>query len=637
MSHELRTPLNSMLILSRLLAANSEGNLTDKQVEFARTIHQSGSDLLALINDILDLAKIESGNMEVEPGPVVLAELAEFVERAFRPLAAEKRLDFEVTVREGAPETIVTDEIRVKQVLKNLLSNAFKFTHEGRVALEIDAGTLEDGRRAAVFRVIDTGIGIAKEHQEHIFEAFKQADGTTSRKYGGTGLGLSISREIAERLGGRIGVESEEGKGSTFTFVVGDYSGPAADDAFASALPGLPADPVPAVPSSAVSASAAPSSAALSFAALSPGATPPDAVSPDATPPADASLDAPSPGGPSPAVPSSGAVPGARPPGADERIKKLLIVDDDDRQRGSLMELIGGLDVVITAVSSGAEALELLKVDHYDCMVLDLGLGDTTGFELMEELKERGLLDRLRVFVYTGRELDSREEMRLRKSAHTIIIKDERAPERLLEELRAYLAEAAAGAETGAAAGAAAGTEAATGSEAGGADSGGAASRRGERGARADAAKEGAPGTDGSRTDADAPQLAGKSVLLIDDDVRNVFAISNILEMYGMQVIYAENGMEGLDILRSMEDGPHLVLMDIMMPVMDGYETIREIRANPRFRDLPIIALTAKAMKEDREKCLEAGASDYIAKPVDPDQLISLIQVWLCPDRENRR
>jgi len=696
MSHELRTPLNSMLILSKLLASNNEGNLTAKQVEFARTIHQSGSDLLALINDILDLAKIESGNMDVEPGQVMMAELAEYLEKAFRPLASEKRLQFELAIHERAPESIVTDELRVKQVLKNLLSNAFKFTHEGKVTLDIDAGELEGGRRAVAFRVTDTGIGIAKDHLEQIFEAFKQADGTTSRKYGGTGLGLSISREIAERLGGRLAVESEEGKGSTFTFVVGDYDSAAhgeAHDVARDAAQGAVHGPAHGFASGDGGPEAAGPEAAGPSAAGPPG---PGHAATDAGSPvramreiaaaASAPVTA-----PASAASSSSSAPAAR-SASEDRIKKILIVDDDVHQQSSLMELIGGLDVVISAVSSGAEAMELLKVDHYDIMVLDLGLGDTTGFELLEDLRAKGMLDRLRVFVYTGRELGSREEMQLKKYAHTIIIKDEHAPERLLEELEAHLASGQAARATAAdpeASGSPAARQAAARPSAAhlsaahppapdpsaalssAADPAAAHLTAADRSVadwsaanRPDAdwpigdplaqdrpvgdfatadlnpAVPAEPGTFPSaarRPEVDAPELAGKHVLLIDDDVRNVFAISNILEMYGMHVIYAENGMEGLDILQSMEDELHLVLMDIMMPVMDGYDTIRAIRGNPRYADLPIIALTAKAMKEDREKCLEAGASDYIAKPVDPDQLISLIQVWLYPDQDRRK
>ncbi|WP_309123176.1 response regulator [Paenibacillus sp.] len=537
MSHELRTPLNSLLILSKLLADNNGGNLTEKQIEYAKIIYSSGSDLLALINDILDLAKIESGKMDAAPSDVRLAELAEFAEASFRAVASEKGLGFRVVLRDGLPETVYSDERRLQQVLRNLLSNAFKFTHEGDVALEI--GVADRGKKAIAFSVADTGIGIAEDKLELIFQAFQQADGTTSRKYGGTGLGLSICREIAELLGGEIAVESREGEGSVFTFYVGDYEG--TDDARSLA-------------EAAVEAAAAVENA---------GPPPtPGAVEPTPNP------------SPIPPVP---------------HIKKLLIVDDDVRQRSSLMELLGGKDVIIKAVPTGKEALEQLKVDTFDCMVLDLGLTDTTGFELLETIKTDGTQEQVTVFIYTGRDLTSKEEIQLKKYAHTIIIKDSHSPERLMDELELFLSSGAGRSEASA-----------------GLDASPAERRSG---------------------------LEGKRALLIDDDVRNVFALSSALEAQGMDVTFAENGAEGLELL---ERSPpfDIVLTDIMMPEMDGYETIRRLRAKPAFERLPVIALTAKAMREDRERCLEVGASDYIAKPVDPAQLLSLMKVWVYPEGE---
>jgi len=541
MSHELRTPLNSMLILSKLLADNPDGNLTDKQSEFARTVYTSGCDLLAIINDILDLAKVESGKAEINPSAIAPEELLAYARSQFEPVAAEKGIAFRTAIDEKLPSVLYSDEQRLQQMLTNLLGNAFKFTERGQVALSI--GVEAEAPHRVFFAVSDTGIGIPKEKQALIFEAFQQADGTTSRKYGGTGLGLSICREIANLLGGEITVESEEGKGSTFTFYVSDAESAGIEEGGAvlpAANPGYP------------------------------GVFPEEAAA--AAEPVGAS---------------------AKPPKRDERhghIKRLMIVDDDRNQRSSLMELVGSRNVVITAVSSGREALEELKVRSFDCMVLDLGLPDTSGFELLEQMRRNRLSDGIKVFIYTGRNLTSKEEIDLKKFAHTIIIKDEHAPQRLLGELDMYL--------------------------------------------QADPEPSAVAALD-AVVKKQHSGLAGKKLLLVDDDVRNVFALTNILEMHGMKVSFAENGIEGLRALQS-DQRFDVVLMDIMMPEMDGYETMRRIRAIPAFRDLPVIALTAKAMREDRDKCIEAGASDYIVKPVNTDQLLSLIQVWLYPERADR-
>jgi two-component system chemotaxis sensor kinase CheA len=559
MSHELRTPLNSLLILSKLLADNTGGNLNEKQIEYAKIIYSSGSDLLALINDILDLAKIESGKADADPSDVRVEALAEFAESCFRAVANEKGLRFDVVVREEAPTAIFSDERRLQQVIRNLLSNAFKFTQEGAVTIEFGAAEGGGNKPKLSISVADTGIGIARDKQELIFEAFQQADGTTSRKYGGTGLGLSICREIAELLNGELVVSSVEGEGSVFAFRAGDYEGAPNARALARSMVEAAA---------AVAVEGTPT-------AESPTAEPPTAEPPAAR-------------GATPAVDREA-----------HHIKKLLIVDDDVKQRNSLMELIGGKDFIIKAVSTGEEALEQLKVDAFDCLVLDLGLGDTTGFELLERMKSAPLREFPLVFVYTGRDLTSKEEIHLKKYAHAIIIKDSRAPERLMDELETFLASSAAAARA------------------------------------ADTPAVGADPAGDKGAEAAAPQrtgLEGKRVLLVDDDVRNVFALSSALESYGMHVSFAENGAEGLELLER-ETRFDLVLTDIMMPEMDGYETIRRLRAMPGFDRLPVIALTAKAMREDREKCLEVGASDYVAKPVDPAQLASLMKVWLHPER----
>ncbi|MGV3488231.1 MAG: response regulator [Tuberibacillus sp.] len=535
MSHELRTPLNSLLILSKILADNKEGNLTDKQVEFSNTIYSSGNDLLALINDILDLSKIESGKMELNIGKVEISNLIDFVEANFRPIANERGVEFSIVADENVPEYIQSDETRIQQVLRNLLTNAFKFTHEGSVTLKI---SVDDNDRLA-FAVIDTGIGIPKDKLDYIFQAFQQADGTTSRKYGGTGLGLTISRENATLLGGEIVVKSEESKGSTFTFLVGDYENTRNEDIIATEEVAVTLDDESTAKSNTVLVKKSPKQQTFK--------------------------------------------------GREENshIKRILIVDDDKNQRTSLMELIGDMDVIIKAVSTGNEAIEEMKVNKFDCVILDLGLKDTNGFVLLEKMEQIESDVIGKIIVYTGRKVTSKEEAYLTKFAHTIIIKDRYSPQRLKDELELYFN---------------------SGNE--------------------------APNELEMEVPNEADDLKGKKILLVDDDVRNVYALSNILELYEMEVTFAENGVEALELIESGANFD-LVLMDIMMPEMDGYEAIQKIRELPPFKTLPIIALTAKAMKGDREKCLEVGASDYIGKPVDPDRLISLIKVWLYQERNS--
>lgn len=528
MSHELRTPLNSLIILSKLLTENSNQNLTPKQVEYAKIIYSSGNDLLLLINDILDLAKIESGKMQVNPSQVMIEDIVDYVNQTFRPIVNEKNIDFSIQLKEGLPNSFYSDALRIQQVLKNLLSNAIKFTEKGSVVLEIDIVGNNPSRLA--FSVIDTGIGISKEHQDLIFEAFQQADGTTSRKYGGTGLGLSISREIALLLGGEICVNSKEGKGSTFTFIVGDYLTPTSHPVHI-----LNNEVAATVEEKEVDVAV--TNQPVSF----------------------------------------------KPKVDNSSIRRLLIVDDDVNQRNSIMELIGDMDFIIKAVPSGRDAIEELKVSRFDCVILDLGLSDTNGFDLLEKIKESGAFGDVKVIVYTGRDLTSKEEMQLNKHAHTIIIKNEHSPQRLRDELELFL-------------------------------------------------KDSNFQDDSNVVNMDdfntISALSGKKILLVDDDVRNLFAVSSILELNGVEVIFAENGFESLEVLERNKD-IDLVLMDIMMPEMDGYEAITRIREIERLQNLPIVALTAKAMKEDREKCMEAGASDYVVKPIEPDRLISILNVWL--------
>ncbi|HSQ28627.1 MAG TPA: response regulator [Gemmatimonadaceae bacterium] len=695
MSHELRTPLNSLLILAKLLTENKDKNLSKKQIEFAETIYSSGTDLLNLINDILDVSKVEAGKMEVNATDVPTSEIRDFVERTFRPLAEEKGLVFTVDVQSDVPPSIFTDGQRLQQVLKNLLSNAVKFTEHGSVTLTVRRAATSrrfatralDRSESGViaFEVRDTGIGIPKEKQQLIFEAFQQADGTTSRRFGGTGLGLTISREMARLLGGEIRVESTPGQGSAFTlFLPIRMTQPAGGSQSTE-------QPTGAVPSAATRASTP---------ALRGGATRPwdddaraastatlprpqdrraprpsfdddrDTIEPgdrvvliiendsnfarilldmardkdfkgivaldgesglelahEFTPDA-ITLDLDMPGmdgwvvldrlkhhaetrhipvhiitgiGERQQGLKAGAIAYLEKPVSkealedsfnkistfiDQQVKRLLVVEDDEAQRRSMIELISHEDVEITAVSSANEALEKLKTTHFDCMVLDLGLaGGTDGFELLETVRADPAVQDLPIIIYTGKELSREEETRLRRFAETIIVKDVKSPERLLDETALFLHRVEA--------------------------------RLPEQKRRM---LEHLHDTDAV--------FAGKHVLIVDDDVRNIFSLTSVLEQHGMEVVFAENGRDALAKLDA-NSGVDLVLMDVMMPEMDGYETTRAIRERPQFRNLPIIALTAKAMKGDREKCIEAGASDYITKPVDTEQLLSLMRVWL--------
>jgi CheY-like chemotaxis protein len=676
MSHELRTPLNSLLILAKLLGENPDGNLSDKQIEFARTIHAAGADLLGLINDILDLSKVEAGKMDVQISDVSLAEVRDYVDRTFRPVAEQGGLDFTVEIHgANVPPTIATDEQRLQQVLKNLLSNATKFTSEGSVALSISvapedmrfaAEGLGDGGPVIAFAVSDTGIGIAEDKLKLIFEAFQQADGTTSRRYGGTGLGLSISREIARLLGGEIHVESTVGEGSTFTlFLPSTFTPPVWVEPIDEPLtrerlaalreavspPEFDLDPVLLLPSDVEDDRAGIESGdrvvliveddegfartVLEVArqrgfkgivALrgDAGLALAHEYKPDAI-----VLDMQLPGmdgwtvldhlkrhpdtrhipvhvatgaenGKQNAL-RAGAVAFLEKPVDKEKlddafaeistflergVKSLLVVDDDATQRGAIVELLGdGEDVQITAVGSSEDALAALESQHFDCVVLDLKLPDMQGFQFLEQVKTDERYATLPVIIHTGQELSRAEETELQRYAETIIVKDVRSPERLLDETSLFLhrVEARLPAEK---------------------------RKLLQQLHSADAVFE------------------GRRVLIVDDDVRNVFALTSVLEGRGMGVVYAENGLDAIRILEE-DDAIDLVLMDIMMPGLDGYETIQRIRAMPRFESLPIISLTAKAMKGDREKSIKAGASDYVTKPVDTDQLLSLLRVWL--------
>ncbi|HZO17859.1 MAG TPA: HAMP domain-containing protein [Gemmatimonadaceae bacterium] len=697
MSHELRTPLNSLLILAKLLGDNKDGNLNEKQVEYAQTIYTSGTDLLNLINDVLDLSKVEAGKLDVHPIEIPIAEITDFVDRTFRPIAEQKGLALKIDAMPDVPPAIITDGHRLQQVLKNLLSNAFKFTHEGSVSLTVRRA--EKGRRFATrsldsapdviaFAVNDTGIGIPKDKQQLIFEAFQQADGSTSRKYGGTGLGLSISREITRLLGGEIRVESSPGKGSTFTlFLPATYDdagqaprargqeserpvirGERESFAFDRPTPEpsrnreesvAVMDPPATERAPRNSASDLASPVGDDRADIQPGdrsvlivendpnfarillnmarekdfkgiiafdgesaidlahAYHPDAITLDIDLPGMdgwAVLDRLKHNPDTRHLPvhvisgiakrqrglKAGAIAYLEKPVSkealddafgriqtflEERVRRLLVVEDDETQRNAIIDLVGAEDVTITAVASAEDALRELVTTHYDCMVLDLGLHDMSGFDLLERVKSDDRMSTIPIIIYTGKELTSAEETRLRKYAETIIVKDVKSPERLLDETALFL----------------------------------------------------------HRVEAKLPDqkrrmleqlhtadsiFAGKKVLIVDDDVRNIFSLTSMLEDHGMHVTFVENGRDAIAALDA-DPSIDLVLMDIMMPEMDGYETTQAIRQNSKFKHLPIIALTAKAMKGDREKTIAAGASDYITKPVDPEQLLSLMRVWL--------
>ncbi|HVT03792.1 MAG TPA: response regulator, partial [Thermoanaerobaculia bacterium] len=683
MSHELRTPLNSLLILAKLLTDNPDGNLSEKQVEFSRTIHASGVDLLTLINDILDLTKIESGMMSVNAEELPIIEVTDFVERSFRQVAQAKELGFDI-VTSPALQNIFTDSTRLQQVLKNLLSNAFKFTEQGGVRLLIEPAVggwtpghdiLDRAPSVVAFSVIDTGIGIPPEKQRIIFEAFQQADASTTRKYGGTGLGLSISREIARLLGGEIRVASEFGKGSTFTlFVPRTYIAPTIMDERSSAVgssqpqnqslvnpgtegevtsspqPWLVQQQVALIPESEIDddrANLQPEDRAIliveddpnfarilidlardkGFKAIATlrGASvlamakrfAPDAITLDiALPDMDGwtVLDRLKHDRETRHIPVhiiSGGDEGTRglkqgafahltKPVTKEALDKallsmkgfverpernLLLIEDNETQRNSIIELIGAADVHITAVSSGEEALTAVKEKEFDCIVLDLGLPDMSGFDLINQVHKQLGGREVPIVVYTGRELTRKEETELKRIAEAIIIKDVRSPERLLDETALFLH-------------------------------------------RVEATLPENKRKILEQLHESDPVLAGKRALIVDDDMRNIYALTSLLERQKVIVFYAESGSEGLKQLNEHSD-IDVVLMDVMMPEMDGYEAMRQIRKIDEFKDLPVIALTAKAMKGDREKCLQAGASDYITKPIDSQQLISLLRVWL--------
>jgi CheY-like chemotaxis protein/HAMP domain-containing protein len=670
MSHELRTPLNSILILSQLLAENKSKSLSPKDIEFATNIFNSGTDLLTLINEILDLSKVEAGKIEIEIDAVPVSELTDNLKQLFTEVARSKNIEFNIYCDEKRfPSPIQTDKQRLEQILRNLLSNAFKFTdRDGKIDVRIDVQQfmpplrnekLKQLPEVVVFSVSDTGIGIPESKQGIIFEAFQQADGSTKRKFGGTGLGLSISRELAGALGGEIHLESEAGKGSTFTLylplkfdptsvISGEKNIEIRKPAAKKELPVIPPHvPLPHQEAEddryqlgsndktilIIEDDVAFAKVLLSIAhdkgykgilahAGNTGLSlaryyRPDAIILDMKLPVldgsevlkllknDPELRH---------IPVQimsgydlrkeglelGAFDFIRKPlthdavhGAFDRIqdfinrklKKLLVVEDDPNQNTAIRELIGNGDIKSTAAHTGQEAYNLLQNERFDCIIIDLGLPDMSGFELMEKIKESGELNRIPIIVYTGRDMNKEEARQLEKLANTVVLKTTNSKERLLDETALFLHRVESK-----------------------------LSKEKQQIIR--------------KLHRTEEVLKNKKVLIVDDDMRNIYSLNNVMEEEGMKCFVAENGKVAIEMLNK-QPGIDIVLMDIMMPEMDGYEATMAIRKMNQFNKLPIIALTAKAMKGDREKCLEAGMSDYVSKPVNIDQLLSLMRVWL--------
>jgi HAMP domain-containing protein/CheY-like chemotaxis protein/GAF domain-containing protein len=665
MSHELRTPLNSILILGQQLGDNPERNLSPKQVEFARTIHGAGTDLLNLISDILDLSKIESGTVTVEAEDIYFTNLLDAVARPFRHEAESKQLSFDVTLDNELGRSITTDSKRLQQVLKNLLSNAFKFTTEGGVRFtvsKVESGwtpthpVLSKAPAVVAFEVLDTGIGIPAEKQKIIFEAFQQADASTSRKYGGTGLGLAISRELAGLLGGEIQLRSSPSVGSSFVFYLpiqyigstlmahNEREGLPAQRALGKPIL-LPERAVEVIPDDRHEIQPGDSilliveddphygrvlvdlahdkefkvlvantgAQALELAKqYQPTAVSLDVFLPDMLgwsvlsqlkqnpltrhiPVQIISLDEDKQHGLARGAFSYVTKPTTK-EGVDaalgrikeyagRRRKRLLVVEDNAAERMSIGELLGHDDIEISTAESGSEALDILRSEAIDCVVLDLRLPDMSGFDVLEKLRQESALAEVPVVVFTGRQLTPEEDAQLHTMARSIVVKGVESPERLLDETALFLHRVVADLPV-------------------------------EKQRMLE------------RLNSSDEDLVGRTVLLVDDDARNIFALSSVLERHGMHVLTATTGREAIDHINDNGDIA-LVLMDIMMPEMDGYQTIGHIRDDGSFRRLPIIALTAKAMKGDREKCLEAGASDYLAKPVNTEQLLSVLRTWL--------
>lgn len=665
MSHELRTPLNSLLLLSRLLTENKEGNLTNDQIDSAKVIYKSGNDLLLLINEILDLSKIEAGKMQLQIGEIDISDLATSITKSFDHLAEQKSISFTVEIDESVPQKITSDQQRIEQILKNFLSNSFKFTSQGEIMVNFfqpdDSATFPTSdltpQETVGISVRDTGIGIPEDKLKVIFEAFQQVEGGTARKYGGTGLGLSISRELAKLLGGEIQLHSAENRGSTFTlFLPLQHEHERVEVPVKLSLPHVaPEKPISQtnieIPLSKEmkddrediskddrTVLIIEDDEVFAFTMLNfcrergfkgiicltgeQGVEFAQKYGPQAI-----ILDIHLPGidgwnvlqllkenattrhipvhfmssdDPVPDAFSKGAIGYLRKPVSQSDIdralsnlesfvnksmKELLLVEDDANQRRAITKLIGDDTVTITEVQSGKEAIVALQEKDFDCIILDLGLPDMSGFEFLKKMKQELKTPAPPVVVYTGRDLSIEEENELRNYTGSIIIKSVRSDERLLDETSLFLHQV----------------------------------YKDMPAHKQEIIKQ--------LHDTDQV-LHGKNLLIVDDDMRNVFALSKVLKDKNINTLKAENGVKALEILAERDD-IDLVLMDIMMPVMDGYETMRKIRDQKKFSTLPIIALTAKAMQQDKDDCIAAGANDYLAKPVDVDRLLSMMRVWL--------
>jgi signal transduction histidine kinase/CheY-like chemotaxis protein/CHASE3 domain sensor protein len=657
MSHELRTPLNASLILAKLLADNPDDNLTAEQVKYAQTIQSSGNDLLTLINDILDLSKIEAGHVEIRPESVDLLHLAGNIRQMFQPLAQSKGLEFNIEIAPECPDAIRTDLQRLEQIIRNLLSNAFKFTERGKVVFKID----KMRGQLVAFSITDTGVGISEEQQLSVFEAFRQADGTISRKYGGTGLGLSISRELARLLGGEIQLLSSPNHGSTFTLIIPEFHMPAlvapaeprmgvAADSLVPATPNFPMSPLRRLEDDRRALNGAERvllvieddeafanillelSHEMGFQSLIASTAAealrlakqyfPSAIILDIGLPDQSGLsvldqlkrDVQTRHIPIHVVSAHDHAQTALSLGAvgymvkpakraqlvevlkklearlSQRMHHVLIVEDDHLQREAMGKLLSSPGVETVTAGTAAECLALLKERSFDCMVLDLSLPDASGYSLLETLSQEQAYSFPPVIVYTGRDLSPDDELRLRRYSKSIIIKGAKSPERLLDEVTLFLHRVVSELPD--------------------------EQQKMIRKAR----------------NRDAV-LEGRRILIVEDDVRNVYALTNILEPRGALVDIARNGWEALELLEKSRNQTmpviDLVLMDVMMPVMDGLTATREIRKHPEWKKLPIITLTAKAMPDDQQRCIEAGASDYMAKPLDVEKLLSLVRVWM--------
>ncbi|MEE1945771.1 response regulator [Pedobacter sp. KR3-3] len=669
MSHELRTPLNSILILARILKENRPNNLQEEQIKYAGVIHNAGSDLLTLINDILDLSKIESGNIDINLQHADLTEVKHNIESLFSEVANNKKIDFDIQLAANLPQEFTTDQGRLEQIIKNLLSNAFKFTPEkGKIKLDIGlAQNAQFGANSKLknsanvplyFAVSDTGIGISKDKQRVIFEAFQQEDGSTSRKYGGTGLGLSISRELASLLGGEIQVDSEPGMGSTFTLYLPQDSvatssketksepiaSPASVQPISESLPNLSIatrSPIEGKHSLLIVEDDENFAEILKAYAIEKGFTPmvahsgdqglqmatellPDAIVLDVMLPVmdgwtilkklkenPATQHIPvhmmSAGDEKVAkAEKEGAIGFLKKPVEKEKLdhafellgqqhaytfNNVLLVEDQVLQSNTLKEQLIQKGVKVSQAYTGKEAIAILEEQTFDCIILDLKLPDISGFDLLDQIKANPAWTHIPVIINTAMELDKEKMAQIMRYTEAMVLKSQKSNDRLLDEVSLFM-------------------------------------NRLQKQGKHDQASltPQVPGKKRATTLEKA--LKDKTILITDDDMRNIFALSSALQFYEINIVIANTGVEAL---KRLEEHPQidLVLMDIMMPEMDGYEAMRRIRQDKQFEKLPIIALTAKAMKNDREKCIEAGANDYISKPVDVDKLLSMMRVWL--------